>query len=154
MVVLLLFFHSQVYEVLKLLNELYLLQLEIKMLNRCWIRNSVLVNSPSLLQKFGMDILPLLIQVVNSGANLYVCYGCLSIINKLVYFSKSDMLLELLKNTNISSFLAGVFTRKDQHVLLVALHIAEMILQKLSDIFLSSFIKEGVLFAIDALSFK
>ncbi|KAF5458172.1 hypothetical protein F2P56_022226 [Juglans regia] len=108
-----------VYEVLKLLNELYLLQLEIKMLNRCWIRNSVLVNSPSLLQKFGMHILPLLIQ-----------------------------------NTNISSFLAGVFNRKDQHVLLVALHIVEMILQKLSDIFLSSFIKEGALFAIDALSLK
>ncbi|KAJ4962059.1 hypothetical protein NE237_021969 [Protea cynaroides] len=45
-------------------------------------------------------------QVVNSGANLYVCYGCLSIINKFVYFSRSDMILALVKNTNISSFLA------------------------------------------------
>ena len=36
-------------------------------------------------------------------------------------------------------------------MLLVALQIAEMILQKLSDIFLNSFIKEGVFFAIDAL---
>lgn len=90
-----------------------------------------LVNCPGLLQKFGMDILPLLIQVVflvcsskmmffllpsvaflistlplpqvvNSGANLYVCYGCLSVINKLVYFGKSDMLLEVLKNVNIA----------------------------------------------------
>lgn len=51
----------------------------------------------------GLVIFPSpLIQVVNSGANLYVCYGCLSVINKLVYFSKSDMLLELLKNANIS----------------------------------------------------
>ncbi|KAG7964552.1 hypothetical protein I3843_09G176100 [Carya illinoinensis] len=143
---------DQVYEVLKLLNELLPSTARDQDAQQVLDKESFLVNSPSLLQKFGMDILPLLIQVVNSGANLYVCYGCLSVINKLVYFSKSDMLLELLKNTNISSFLAGVFTRKDQHVLLVALHIAEMILQKLSDIFLSSFIKEGVLFAIDALS--
>jgi E3 ubiquitin-protein ligase TRIP12 len=59
--------------------------------------------------------------------------------------------LELKIFCPIGSFLAGVLTRKDQHVLLVALQIAEMILQKLSDIFLNSFIKEGVFFAIDAL---
>lgn len=47
--------------------------------------------------------------------------------------------------------MAGVFTRKDPHVLILALQIAELILQKLSCIFLDSFIKEGVFFAIDAL---
>ena len=41
-------------------------------------------------------------QVVNSGANLYVCYGSLSVINKFVYFSKSEMLIELFKDINIS----------------------------------------------------
>ncbi|GLT72296.1 hypothetical protein SLA2020_442450 [Shorea laevis] len=142
---------NQVYEVLKLLYELLPTSARDPDAQQVSDKESFLVNSPSLLQKFGMDVLPLLIQVVNSGANLYVCYGCLSVIDKLVYFSKSDMLLELLKNANISSFLAGVFTRKDQHVLLVALQISEMILQKLSDIFLNSFIKEGVFFAIDAL---
>lgn len=49
------------------------------------------------------------------------------------------------------SFLAGVFTRKDPHVLILAVQIAELILQKFSDFFLDSFIKEGVFFAIDAL---
>jgi E3 ubiquitin-protein ligase TRIP12 len=142
---------NQVYEVLKLLNELLPTSARDLDAQQVSDKESFLVNCPSLLQKFGMDILPLLVQVVNSGANLYVCYGCLSVINKLVYLSKSDMLLELLKNANISSFLAGVFTRKDQHVLLVSLQIAEMILQKLSDSFLNSFIKEGVFFAIDAL---
>ena len=47
--------------------------------------------------------------------------------------------------------MAGVFTRKDPHVLILALQIAELILQKLSNLFLNSFIKEGVFFAIDAL---
>lgn len=41
-------------------------------------------------------------QVVNSGANLYICYGCLSVINKLISLSTSDMLVELLRNANIS----------------------------------------------------
>lgn len=49
------------------------------------------------------------------------------------------------------SFLAGVFTRKDHHVLMLALQIADTVLQKLSNVFLNSFIKEGVFFAIDAL---
>ncbi|KAK9289472.1 hypothetical protein L1049_007627 [Liquidambar formosana] len=143
---------NQVHEVLNLLNELLPTlardQEDVPLVSD---KESFLVDHPDLLQKFGMDILPNLIQVVNSGANLYVCYGCLSIINKLVYFSKRDMLLELLKTTNISSFLAGVFTRKDHHVLILALQIAETVLQKLSDYFLNSFIKEGVFFAVDAL---
>ncbi|KAH7513016.1 hypothetical protein FEM48_Zijuj12G0151700 [Ziziphus jujuba var. spinosa] len=141
---------NQVYEVLKLLNELLPTagdQDNQQLLDR----ESFLVSRPELLHKFGMDILPLIIQVVNSGANLCICYGCLSVINKFIHLSTSDKLVELLKNANISSFLAGVFTRKDPHVLFLALQIVELILQKLSYSFLDSFVKEGVFFAIDAL---
>ncbi|KAM0991086.1 hypothetical protein ACFX13_009640 [Malus domestica] len=142
---------NQVYEVLKLLNELLPTSTRDQENSQLSDKESLLVNQPDLLQKFGMDILPLLTQFVNSGANLYICYGCLSVIDKLIYLSTSDMLVELLQKANISSFLAGVFTRKDPHVLILALHIAELILQKLSDYFLDSFIKEGVFFAIEAL---
>ncbi|XP_047337060.1 E3 ubiquitin-protein ligase UPL4 [Impatiens glandulifera] len=106
---------------------------------------------PDLFQKFGKDLLPVLIQVVNSGANLSVCCGSLHVINKFVYFSKPEMLLELSRDTNISSFLAGVLSRKDQHVLIVALQVVDILLQKKPDIFLSPFVKEGITFAIDAL---
>ncbi|XP_059667702.1 E3 ubiquitin-protein ligase UPL4 isoform X2 [Cornus florida] len=141
---------NQVHEVLKLLNEL-LPAITRGQDQLALDKEAFLVNRADLLQKFGMDILPVAIEVVNSGANLYICYGCLSVINKFVYFSKSDMLLELLKKTNIASFLAGVFTRKDHHVLILALQIADTVLQKLSDIFLNSFRKEGVFFAVDTL---
>ncbi|KAL3569451.1 hypothetical protein D5086_029341 [Populus alba] len=50
-----------------------------------------------------------------------------------------------------NDFLAGVLTRKDHHVLMLALQITETILQKLPDVFVNSFIKEGVFFAIDGL---
>ncbi|XVF07968.1 hypothetical protein REPUB_Repub06bG0184900 [Reevesia pubescens] len=142
---------NQVHEVLKLLNELLPTSAGDQRNQVVLDKESFLADHPDLLQKFGTDILPMLVQVVNSGANIYVCYGCLSVICKIVFLSKSDMLVELLKTANIPSFLAGVFTRKDHHLLMLALQIAEMILQKLSDVYLNSFIKEGVFFAIDAL---
>ncbi|KAF7818581.1 E3 ubiquitin-protein ligase UPL4 [Senna tora] len=142
---------NQVYDVLKLLNELLPSLGKDQNDQLVLDKETFLVNHPDHLQKFGMDVLPLLIQVFNSGASLYVCYGCLFVMYKLVYLSKSDMLVELLKNAGISSFLAGVFTRKDHHLLILALQIAELILQKFSDNFLKLFIKEGVFFAIDAL---
>uniref|UniRef100_A0A2P2M427 HECT-type E3 ubiquitin transferase n=1 Tax=Rhizophora mucronata TaxID=61149 RepID=A0A2P2M427_RHIMU len=142
---------NQVHEVLKLLNELLPTVARDQDNHHLSDKELFLLNHPDILLRFGLDILPVLMQVVNSGANLYVCYGCLSIINKLVYFSKSDILVELLNGANVPSFLAGVLTRKDHHILMLALQIAEVILQKLSDVFLNSFIKEGVFFAIDTL---
>lgn len=141
----------EVHEVFKLINELLpsISQDQDSNINRD--KEIFLLNQPDLLEKFSMDLLPVLIQVVNSGGNLYGCYCCLSVVNKLVYISNSDMLLNLLKSTNISSFLAGVFTRKDHHVLMLALQIVDNILQKHSDVLLSSFVKEGVLFAVDTL---
>ncbi|KAF9680312.1 hypothetical protein SADUNF_Sadunf06G0108100 [Salix dunnii] len=143
---------NQVHEVLKLLNVLLPIIARDQDVQQLVLdKETFLANHPKLLQKFGLDIIPSLIQVVNSGANQYVCYGCLCAINKLVFLIKSDMLLEVLKTTNIPSFLAGVLTRKDHHVLMLALQIAETILQKLPDVFVNSFIKEGVFFSIDAL---
>lgn len=63
MVVLLLFFLSQVYEVLKLLYELLPTSARDRDAQQVSDKESFLVNSSSLLQKFGMDVLPLLIQV-------------------------------------------------------------------------------------------
>ncbi|PHU06662.1 E3 ubiquitin-protein ligase UPL4 [Capsicum chinense] len=142
--------YNQVDEVLKLLNELLPPISREQNVQLAADKEHFLISHPDLLQKFGFDLLPVLIQVVNSGVNLYACHGCLSVMNKLVYFSKSD-LLGFLQNTNVSSFLAGVFTRKDPHVLILALQIVDKLLEKLSHVFLNSFVKEGVLFAVDAL---
>lgn len=143
---------NQVHEVLKLINELLPITARDQNSDQQVLdKESFLADHPDLLRSFGLDILPMLIQVVNSGANLYICYGCLQAINKLVYISKSDLLVDLLNNANLPSFLTGVFTRKDHHVLLLGLQTVETVLQKLSDVFLNSFIKEGVFFAIDAL---
>ncbi|KAJ8620901.1 hypothetical protein MRB53_029430 [Persea americana] len=115
-------------------------------------KEKILMDQPELLCQFGVDILPVLIQMVNSGANLTVCYGCLYVINKLVYFSSAEVLLELLNNANLSSFLAIVLAQyDDHHVLISALRIADIVTQKLPETFPNSFVKEGVLYAVGAL---
>ncbi|CAN1274896.1 E3 ubiquitin-protein ligase UPL4 [Linum perenne] len=143
---------NQVHEVLRLLIELLpTVTGDQDVEPQLSDKHSYLNDHPDHLHKLASDIVPLLVQVVNSGANLYVCYGCLTVINKLVYFCKADMLAGLLKDANVPSFIAGVFTRKDIHVLVLALQIAETILQKVPEVCLNSFIKEGIFFAIDAL---
>ncbi|XP_014491908.1 E3 ubiquitin-protein ligase UPL4 isoform X1 [Vigna radiata var. radiata] len=138
-------------EVLKLLNELVPDRTKDQNDQLVVDKESFLDNHSDLLQRLGMDVFPMLIKMLNCGASLYVWHGCLSVMYKIVRLSKSGVHDEFLKNVNISSFLAGVFTQKDQHTLMLALLIAEIILQKFPDDFFILFLKEGVYFAIDSL---
>eukprot|EP01018_Ginkgo_biloba_P019051 Gb_20277 [translate_table: standard] len=114
-------------------------------------REKLLRDQPELLAQFGMDLFPVLVQVYGSSVNGPVRHKCLSAISKLMYFSTADMLQSLLRVTNISSFLAGVLAWKDPQVLVPALQIAEVLMQKLPDVFSKMFVREGVVHAVDAL---
>ncbi|KAJ8767008.1 hypothetical protein K2173_012517 [Erythroxylum novogranatense] len=94
-------------------------------------REQLLNDQPELLQQFGMDLLPVMIQ--------------------LMYFSNAEMIQSLLSVTNISSFLAGVLAWKDPQVLVPSLQIAEILMEKLPETFSKNFVREGVVHAIDQL---
>ncbi|KAL3539084.1 hypothetical protein ACH5RR_002450 [Cinchona calisaya] len=114
-------------------------------------REKLLIDQPELLQQFGIDLLPVLIQIYGSSVNGPVRHKCLLVIGKLMYFSTADMIQSLLSVTNISSFLAGVLAWKDPQVLVPALQIAEILMEKLPGTFSKMFIREGVVHAIDTL---
>lgn len=114
-------------------------------------REKLLHEQPELLQQFGKHMLPVLIQVYGSSVNGPIRHKCLSVIAKLMYFSTADMIQSLLSVTNISSFLAGVLAWKDPQVLIPALQIAEILMEKLPAIFSKMFVREGVIHAIDSL---
>nr|GFB56089.1 E3 ubiquitin-protein ligase UPL3 [Tanacetum cinerariifolium] len=63
-------------------------------------REKLLTDQPELLQQFGMDLLPVLIQIYGSSVNAPVRHKCLSAIGKLFYFSSADMIQSLLGATN------------------------------------------------------
>ena len=54
----------------------------------------------------------------------------------------------------VCSFLAGVLAWKDPQVLIPALQIAGVLMQKLPDIFSKMFVREGVVHAVDMLIFS
>ncbi|XVF45532.1 hypothetical protein PTKIN_Ptkin02bG0213800 [Pterospermum kingtungense] len=114
-------------------------------------REKLLNDQPELLQQFGMDLLPVLIQIYGSSVNSPVRHKCLSVIGKLMYFSSAEMIQNLLSVTNISSFLAGVLAWKDPHVLVPSLQIAEILMEKLPGTFSKMFVREGVVHAVDQL---
>ncbi|XP_039167350.1 E3 ubiquitin-protein ligase UPL3 isoform X2 [Eucalyptus grandis] len=114
-------------------------------------REKLLNEQPELLRQFGMDLLPVLIQIYGSSVNGPVRHKCLSVIAKLMYFSTSEMIQSLLSVTNISSFLAGILAWKDPHVLVPALQIAEILMEKLPETFSKMFVREGVVHAVDQL---
>ncbi|KAL3613951.1 E3 ubiquitin-protein ligase upl3 [Castilleja foliolosa] len=114
-------------------------------------RAKLLNEQPGLLQQFGMDLLPVLVQIYGSSVNGPVRHKCLSVIGKIMYFSTSEMIQSLMNVTNISSFLAGVLALKDPQVLVPALQIAEILMEKLPSTFSRMFVREGVVHAMDAL---
>uniref|UniRef100_A0A7N0T0D4 HECT-type E3 ubiquitin transferase n=1 Tax=Kalanchoe fedtschenkoi TaxID=63787 RepID=A0A7N0T0D4_KALFE len=117
-------------------------------------RAKLLNDQPELLQQFGMDLLPVAIQIYGSSVNAAVRHKCLSIIGKLMFFSPPDMIQSLLGTTNIPSFLAGVLAWKDPQVLIPALQIAKILMEKLPEIFSKMFVREGVVHAVDTLIFS
>ncbi|CAH9125922.1 unnamed protein product [Cuscuta epithymum] len=114
-------------------------------------REKFLNEQPEFLCQFGMDLLPVLIQIYGSSVNGPVRHKCLSVIGKLMYFSTADMIQSLNSGTNISSFLAGVLAWKDPQVLVPALQIAEILMEKLPGLFSKIFVREGVIHAVNAL---
>ncbi|CAM8929468.1 unnamed protein product [Rhodiola kirilowii] len=114
-------------------------------------RAKLLNDQPELLQQFGMDLLPVAIQIYGSSVNGPVRHKCLSIIGKLMYFSPPDMIQSFLGTTNIPSFLAGILAWKDPQVLIPALQIAEILMEKLPETFSKMFVREGVVHAVDTL---
>ncbi|VAH41149.1 unnamed protein product [Triticum turgidum subsp. durum] len=114
-------------------------------------REKLLRDQPELLQQFGMDILPTMTQVYGSSVNGPIRHKCLSVIAKLMYYSSAEMIEILHGTTNISSFLAGILAWKDPHVLVPALQIADILMEKLPGTFSKMFVREGVVHAVESL---
>ncbi|GAB2240682.1 hypothetical protein Droror1_Dr00021200 [Drosera rotundifolia] len=107
---------NQVHEILKLLNVILPLVSGDHVDELVANKERILVDQPAFLHKFGTNVVPALIEIINSSANVPTCYGCLCTINRVIHFSKPDQLYDMIKDVNITSFLIGMFTKKDLHI--------------------------------------
>nr|KAJ0209990.1 hypothetical protein LSAT_V11C400208330 [Lactuca sativa] len=73
--------YNQMHEVLKLLIQHLPVVSRNQEVPLAAEKEAFLVTHPDLVEKLGNDLLHVLIQVVDSGVDLYICYGCLSVVD-------------------------------------------------------------------------
>ncbi|PAN17002.1 hypothetical protein PAHAL_3G100800 [Panicum hallii] len=97
------------------------------------------------------SIFSLMVQVAKCAALSSICYNCIAVISNIVELSTPDFLMELQNTVNLSSFLNFLLARKNCHIILQALKISRILLEKCQQFFLETFTKEGVKHSIDSI---
>lgn len=81
-----------------------------------------------------------------------VRHKCLSTMVRLMHFSSPAMLEESLKDLAMSSFIATQLGARDTTTVAYAMHMSEILMDKLPAIFRTHFLKEGVVHAVEQLA--
>uniref|UniRef100_A0A0A9XLJ3 E3 ubiquitin-protein ligase n=3 Tax=Lygus hesperus TaxID=30085 RepID=A0A0A9XLJ3_LYGHE len=101
---------------------------------------------------FIRSLFSVLYEVYSSSAGPAVRCKCLKALLRMVYFASPELLKEVLKAQTVSSQLAGMMASQDLRIVVSALQIAEILMQKLPDLFTIHFTREGVLHEIKQLA--
>lgn len=88
----------------------------------------------------------------NRNINSVIRNNCLSIIMKMIYLTPPEYCIKLLKDTETSSFVAELLSSNRLEYIGNGILLSEIMMDKLPDIFVIYFVKEGVLFQINKLS--
>ncbi|XP_073982784.1 E3 ubiquitin-protein ligase ctrip isoform X4 [Rhodnius prolixus] len=101
---------------------------------------------------FIRSLFSVLYEVYSSSAGPAVRCKCLKALLRMVYFASPELLKEVLKAQTVSSQLAGMMASQDLRIVVSALQIAEILMQKLPDLFSVHFTREGVIHEIKQLA--
>ncbi|CAB0009110.1 unnamed protein product [Nesidiocoris tenuis] len=92
---------------------------------------------------FIRSLFSVLYEVYSSSAGPAVRCKCLKALLRMVYFASPELLKEVLKAQTVSSQLAGMMASQDLRIIVSALQIAEILMQKLPDLFAVHFTREA-----------
>ncbi|XP_054708683.1 E3 ubiquitin-protein ligase TRIP12-like isoform X2 [Uloborus diversus] len=91
------------------------------------------------------SLFAVLYEVYSSSAGPAVRHKCLRALLRMVYFAPPDLLRQVLKNQAVASHVAAMLASQDLRVVVAALQMAEILMQKLPAIFGVYFRREGVM---------
>lgn len=97
------------------------------------------------------SLFSLLYEVYSSSAGPAVRYKCLRALLRMVQFSSPELLQQVLKSQSVSSHLATMLSSHDLKIIVGAIQMAEILMQKLPEIFAIYFRREGVMHQIKRL---
>ncbi|XP_074658456.1 E3 ubiquitin-protein ligase TRIP12-like [Tubulanus polymorphus] len=121
-------------------------------LHRSDSRAEVLQENQHLASAFIKTLFGVLYEVYCSSAGPAVRHKCLQALLRTIYFSSSELLKDVLKNHAVSSHIASMMASQDLKVVVGAVQMAFILMEKLPDVFSVYFRREGVMHQIQRLA--
>uniref|UniRef100_A0A1A9UR52 E3 ubiquitin-protein ligase n=1 Tax=Glossina austeni TaxID=7395 RepID=A0A1A9UR52_GLOAU len=115
-------------------------------------RIACLKEERGLAAEFIKNLFNVLYEVYSSSAGPNVRYKCLRALLRMVYYASPELLSDVLKYQLVSSHIAGMLGSNDLRIVVGALQMAEILMQKLPDVFGMHFRREGVIYQITQLT--
>lgn len=94
------------------------------------------------------SLFAVLYEVYSSSAGPAVRHKCLRALLRMIYFAPAELLQTVLKNQAVASHVAAMLSSQDLRVVVAALQMAEILMQKLPEVFGVYFRREGVMHQI------
>ncbi|KAG9509563.1 E3 ubiquitin-protein ligase TRIP12 [Fragariocoptes setiger] len=108
-------------------------------------RVAIIEKNPAILQNFVRSLFGILHEIYSSSAGPSVRYKCLRAMLRIIYYTPAEMLRTLLKNHPVSSHIATMLASPDQKIVVGAIQMAIVLMDKLPDVFAVYFRREGVM---------
>ncbi|XP_051580922.1 E3 ubiquitin-protein ligase TRIP12-like isoform X4 [Myxocyprinus asiaticus] len=115
-------------------------------------RAQLMKEDPELAKCFIKTLFGVLYEVYSSSAGPAVRHKCLRAILRIIYFADADLLKDVLRNHDVSSHIASMLSSQDLKIVVGSLQMAEILMQKLPDVFSVYFRREGVMHQVKNLA--
>ncbi|XP_013418116.1 E3 ubiquitin-protein ligase TRIP12 isoform X2 [Lingula anatina] len=115
-------------------------------------RAEILKEDMDLASSFIKALFAVLYEVYSSSAGPAVRHKCLQAILRMVYYATPELLKDVLQNHAVSSHIAAMLASQDLKVVVGAMQMAEILMQKLANIFGIYFRREGVMHQVKRLA--
>lgn len=114
-------------------------------------RIECLQEETELATQFIRSLFSLLYEVYSSSAGPAVRHKCLRALLRMLYYASPDLLRDVLKSQIVSSHLAGMLSSQDLKIVVGATQMAQILMQKLPEVFGVHFRREGVMHQVQRL---
>uniref|UniRef100_A0A669D467 E3 ubiquitin-protein ligase n=1 Tax=Oreochromis niloticus TaxID=8128 RepID=A0A669D467_ORENI len=117
-----------------------------------YARAQLMKEDPELAKCFIKTLFGVLYEVYSSSAGPAVRHKCLRAILRIIYFADAELLKDVLRNHAVSSHIASMLSSQDLKIVVGSLQMAEILMQKLPDVFSVYFRREGVMHQVKNLA--
>lgn len=108
-------------------------------------RTEFIYNEPELASNFIKFVFKVLYEVYNNSAGYSVRYKCLNAILRIIYYTPKELLQSILEDQSISSSIATMLASNDTRMIVCAVQMCNILMEKIPEIFSIYFQREGVI---------